>query len=43
MSQECVMSDTPGHEPSTVGTRFEEVVEQFLREREAGRSLDPQR
>jgi len=31
------MPDTPGHDPSTVGPRFEEVVEQFLREREAGR------
>src|SRR5262245_44867123 len=37
------MPDTPGHDPSTVGPRFEEVVEEFLREREAGRSPDPQR
>jgi hypothetical protein len=42
-SQECVMPDTPGHDPSTQDRRFEVVVEEFLREREAGRSLDPQR
>jgi WD40 repeat protein len=37
------MPDTPGHNPSTVDRRFEVVIEQFLREREAGRTPDPQR
>jgi serine/threonine-protein kinase len=37
------MPDTPSHDPSTRNTRFEAVVEQFLRECEAGRSPDPQR
>ena len=37
------MSDTPGHDPSTQDRRFEVVIEEFLREREAGRSLHPQR
>jgi tetratricopeptide (TPR) repeat protein len=37
------MPDMPRHNPSTVDRRFEEVVEQFLREREAGRTPDPQR
>ncbi len=37
------MPDTPGHDPSTRDRRFELVVEEFLREREAGRSPDPQR
>src|SRR5262249_27558880 len=37
------MPDTPLHDPSTPDTRFEQVVEQFLREREAGHDPDPQR
>src|SRR5262245_16772371 len=37
------MPDTPLHEPSTADRRFEAVVEQFLREREAGHHPDPQR
>jgi Flp pilus assembly protein TadD len=37
------MPDTPGPDPTTLDRRFEEVVEQFLREREAGRTPDPQR
>jgi tetratricopeptide (TPR) repeat protein len=37
------MSDTPGPDPSTVDPRFEAVVEEFLREREEGRTPDPQR
>src|SRR5262249_46478410 len=37
------MPDTTLPEPSTSNARFELVVEQFLREREAGRNPDPQR
>jgi tRNA A-37 threonylcarbamoyl transferase component Bud32 len=37
------MPETPLHDPATQDGRFEEVVEQFLREREAGRNPDPQR
>src|SRR5436309_107866 len=37
------MPDTPLQDPSTQGSRFEAVVEQFLREREAGHDPDPHR
>jgi serine/threonine protein kinase len=37
------MPDTPEPDPSTLDRRFEVVVEEFLREREAGRNPDPQR
>jgi serine/threonine-protein kinase len=37
------MLDAPWQDPSTADGRFEAVVEQILREREAGRTPDPQR
>src|SRR5215469_14853130 len=37
------MPDTSLHDPSTCDDRFAEAVEQYLREREAGRDPDPQR
>jgi serine/threonine-protein kinase len=41
--QEQIMPDTPLLEPSMLDRRFEAVVEEFLREREAGHNPDTQR